>query len=219
VGYIICLVIRDIDLEIRRRNKFSNVEHKYTGKIVSGNRILKMLPRTFWLYHFRFDFLTGKVFRIRNLYGDILSVEKEITNNDSKGYLRISVTDKYGRKKKYLLHRVIYFVYYGIDPKDIVDHRDGDTINNRPDNLRIVSSTVNQRNQKMQSNNTSGFTGVYWNTSRNKWIAQISINGKMKYLGSFDSIEEAKISRESAIETFNIENPKVAFTSRHGLVS
>lgn len=213
------MVIRGIDLEIRRRNKFSNVEHKYTGKIISGNKTLKMLPRTFWLYHFRFDFLTGKVFRIRNLYGDILPVEQEITDKNSKGYLRISVTDKYGRSKKYLLHRVIYFVYYGIDPKDIVDHRDGDIINNRPDNLRIVSNATNSRNAKMRSNNSSGFTGVHWHTSRNKWVASISINGKAKHLGYFDSIEDAKEAREAAIETFNIENPKVAFTDRHGLVS
>jgi hypothetical protein len=101
----------------------------------------------------------------------------------------------------------------------MIDHRDGDTINNRPDNLRDITNATNSRNAKMRSDNTSGFTGVNWNTRYNKWVARISINGKMKYLGSFDSIEEAKISRESAIETFNIENPKVAFTSRHGLVS
>lgn len=53
-------------------------------------------------------------------------------------------------------------------------------------------------NRKKQTNNTSGCTGVYWNGRRKKWSAEIRIESKKKYLGSFDNLEDAIKARKEA---------------------
>jgi len=47
----------------------------------------------------------------------------------------------------------------------------------------------------MQSNNKSGYTGVYWSGVSNKWAAQIKIKGKMVGLGTYENIEDAACAR------------------------
>jgi len=79
---------------------------------------------------------------------------------------------KYGRinKVNFLAHRIIFKMLYGYDPIEI-DHKDGDRTNNRPSNLREVTTQQNGTNKSMLSNNTSGVTGVWFDTSRNRWTA------------------------------------------------
>ena len=63
--------------------------------------------------------------------------------------------------KKYQEHRLIWQMFHGKpDPSLQIDHIDGDSLNNNIDNLRLVTQAVNLRNQRKNSNNTSGFTGV-----------------------------------------------------------
>lgn len=65
------------------------------------------------------------------------------------------------RNRKYLNHRVIWYLFYGeLDPDKEIDHLDGDPKNNKIDNLRLVHRTLNARNHKMLCINTSGVTGV-----------------------------------------------------------
>lgn len=80
-------------------------------------------------------------------------------------------------------------------PNDkVVDHIDGNKANNRKNNLRICTLEQNSCNQKIHSNNTSGFPGVWYSESRNKWVAEIKINGK-KIAKSFNDIENAIAKR------------------------
>ena len=97
------------------------------------------------------------------------------------------------------LHR--YIMNYPDDM--VVDHINRNPLDNRRENLRICTQQENQFNHSIQSNNTSGIPGVVWHKRNNKWIAQIQINGKQKYLGSFKSKEEAAEARRQAeIEYF-----------------
>jgi hypothetical protein len=57
----------------------------------------------------------------------------------------------------------------------------------------------------MQSNNTSGYKGVYLIKKRGRWLAQIVHNGKQIFLGYYESAEEAAIARETAAEVFHGE--------------
>lgn len=66
----------------------------------------------------------------------------------------------------------------------VVDHIDGDGLNNRRSNLRICSTSENMMNRGKQLNNTSGFKGVF--RERKKWRARIRVNGNAIYLGCFD---------------------------------
>ena len=68
-----------------------------------------------------------------------------------------------------------------------VDHINGDKLDNRFNNLRIVTNKRNAWNRKYHDNNTSGFRGVYWYPLRNKWVAQIRVHQKLIHLGYWKS--------------------------------
>lgn len=63
-----------------------------------------------------------------------------------------------------------------------------------------------KEHRKMQANNTSGHTGVYWNGSTKKWSAEIRIEGKKRYLGSFENVEDAINARQEAETRMLAEN-------------
>lgn len=94
-----------------------------------------------------------------------------------------------------------------------MDHISGNRADDRPDNLRLVSNTTNSRNREMQSNNTSGVTGVLWYARDGNWQSRIQVDGKMIHLGYFSTREDATIARQYYIST----HPKLGFTARHGL--
>jgi hypothetical protein len=116
---------------------------------------------------------------------------------------------------KYLIHRIVWAICVGKHPERVIDHIDGDSLNNRIDNLRDVSQTINSRNSKMRSNNTSGVNGVRWDKQRNKWVVYVTshIDGisKTKNLGRFNNFDDALKCRESWEEELG------GFTDRHGV--
>lgn len=82
-----------------------------------------------------------------------------------------------------------------------VDHVNGDKLDNRRQNLRLVSTQKNQVNRRrMSRNNSSGVRGVHRNnvSSRNPWTAQITVQGKNIYLGIYPTLEDAITVRRSA---------------------
>jgi hypothetical protein len=86
-----------------------------------------------------------------------------------------------GKEHMLKMHRLIM----DAQPKMIVDHRDGNGLNNQRLNLRVASDQQNKCNRPAQSNNTSGFKGVSWSKASGKWLAQIASNGEHKYLGLY----------------------------------
>jgi len=106
------------------------------------------------------------------------------------GYTRY-VTHTSGYKdtyKKTPLHRFILGI---TDPSLVVDHINGNGLDNRKANLRICTQAQNTINKRMQKNNTSGFKGVTWHYKNRKWMAQITYQGKHKYIGTYSSKDEA----------------------------
>lgn len=91
----------------------------------------------------------------------------------------------------YKSHRVAWLLYYGRWPVNDIDHKDGDRLNNRIDNLRDVPHKENMRNRPLQTNNTSGITGVSWKKSKNRWLAYIYVDTKLINLGLFRDLSEA----------------------------
>lgn len=110
-----------------------------------------------------------------------------------KGYFQVSV---FGRT--YGAHNVIWCMVTGEWPNSEMDHRDGNKLNNRWDNLRLANSSQNQCNRRKSKSNTSGFKGVYWNKRHRKWRAKIGVFGKQKYLGFFKTPEAAFEAYKSA---------------------
>lgn len=94
------------------------------------------------------------------------------------------------------LHREIMNPPEGL----MVDHINGNTLDNRKCNLRICSNKENQRNQKLTARNKSGYKGVSWHKCQDKWIARIRVNNKLIHLGYFiDLIEGAKAYDKAAL--------------------
>jgi hypothetical protein len=92
--------------------------------------------------------------------------------------------------KQYLTHRVAWLLHYGSWPIGDIDHIDGNPSNNRLDNLRDVSHSINLQNRKSATRkNKTGFLGVV--KRKNKYAAHITKNGKQVYLGLFETAEFA----------------------------
>jgi len=110
----------------------------------------------------------------------------EAGNYGMDGYINITVNSK-----SHPAHRLAWLYVYGEHPKQLIDHIDGDTHNNKISNLREASHYQNRLNSKTSINNKCGLKGVSFKKSRNKWIAQCSYNKKQYILGLFDTAEEA----------------------------
>lgn len=82
-----------------------------------------------------------------------------------------------------------------------VDHINHNTLDNRKQNLRICTKFKNQQNK---TNNTSGYIGIVWDKSRNKWKATVEYKCKRYNLGRFETKEEAIIARENFVKNNNI---------------
>ncbi|CAB5216873.1 putative NHN endonuclease [uncultured Caudovirales phage] len=89
------------------------------------------------------------------------------------------------------LHRIILKA----EGKMQVDHINGNRLDNRLDNLRVVSAQNNIRNSKKRKGNyTSEFKGVCFDKSRNKYKAEITVDGKCKSIGRFINEKDAALA-------------------------
>ena len=97
--------------------------------------------------------------------------------------------------KAILMHRVILGAKHG----QCVDHANGDSLDNRRSNIRICTRSENQCNQKKSRfPKSSKYKGVYWDTKRKNWRAQIVTKGRKIRLGSYRSETEAARVRDLA---------------------
>lgn len=137
-----------------------------------------------------------------------------ITND---GYLRAYIR---GENKFIFLHRLIMNCN---DKNCDIDHINGNPLDNRKSNLRIVTRSQNNMNRKTQSNNTSGISGVCFNNHAKKWQAQIKINNINIYLGSFDNFSDAVSARKAAEEKYfgeySFDNSREKTTEQSEVVS
>ena len=114
------------------------------------------------------------------------------------GYMIIGVN-----YKRYYAHRLAWLYVYGEFPKKQIDHINRNKTDNRIENIRDASPSTNNKNKPLQKNNKSGYKGIYWDTHRNKWVAQIKLNGKQKNLGGFKNIKNAINARKEANVKYN----------------
>lgn len=91
-------------------------------------------------------------------------------------------------------------MFHGVLPKE-VDHINGNTTDNRIENLRVASHAENMRNCKIQARNTSGAKGVYWNKATQKYTASIRVDGVLHHLGTFSNFADAVSVRKQSAES------------------
>ena len=95
-------------------------------------------------------------------------------------------------------HRIVWLIHHGSWPDQVIDHINQRKNDNRIENLRDVSFSENSRNASRSAANKSGVTGVNWDSSRKRWRAQISIDGRKTNLGSFLVKDDAIKVRKDA---------------------
>jgi len=114
--------------------------------------------------------------------------------------------DKVGRLYIEYKNKVLYAYWFVVGEPIrgyVVDHIDMNVKNNLKNNLRIVNKGINNQHQYKCKNNTSGFIGVSWHKSTNKWRSAISFNKKHIHIGLFNNtIEAAKAYDNAAIKYY-----------------
>lgn len=133
-------------------------------------------------------------------------------NNKIAGYIsnndRRIIMIKY---KNYVSHRLIWVYFNGDIPAGMqIDHLDHNKKNNRIENLRLVSFCENCKNLPLRKDNKSGCVGVKWEKRyKKRWVAEITVNKKNIYLGSF-------INKQDAINARKAAEIKYGFHANHG---
>jgi hypothetical protein len=121
------------------------------------------------------------------------------TLDKTKGRWRLIVDGK-----THYLHRLIFLYVNGYLPK-LVDHIDGNPLNNSPCNLREATPQQNNFNRGLESTSTTGIKGVCWYGREGKWRVQMNVNGKRKTIGSFRDIELAELVAQEARSLYHGE--------------
>ncbi len=125
-------------------------------------------------------------------------IGQRVGSIDKKGYRRTKLCGRF-----YQEHILIWFYETGEWPSKQIDHIDRNKSNNRFSNLRLATNREQQGNIGESKANTSGYRGVTKSKTKGKWIAQIMNLGKVHYLGTFATKEEAREAyKEAALRFF-----------------
>jgi hypothetical protein len=131
------------------------------------------------------------------------AVDADLGKGPRKWIAYVSPHTVYAYRTNQRLHRIIVERVIGrkLTANDIVDHIDGDGLNNRRSNLRLATPSQNAGNSRIRSNNTSGYKGVCFISG--KWVAQITYKSNPMTLGRFDDIlDAARAYNAGAIKYF-----------------
>jgi len=110
------------------------------------------------------------------------------------GYYVVAHKQKDKVRKYFLIHRLLLGVN---EPTILVDHIDGNPLNNRRSNLRIATHSQNAQNSKLGKNSTTGYKNISFNKYHNKYIVSIRVKDiKKRHYGYFATIEEAVAERD-----------------------
>jgi len=97
-------------------------------------------------------------------------------------------------------HRAAWAIMTGEMPRGQIDHINGDGTDNRWENLRLVDSTGNARNQKKHRTNPSGHTGVCWHKPTEKWEAYYWDGKNNRTIGRYKKLDDAaEVARQARV--------------------
>jgi hypothetical protein len=124
---------------------------------------------------------------------DILLDDKDHTLITGMGKWNISILRGKPYAQKRIKGKVIQMARFIMDakPGEYVDHINHSTLDNQRGNLRRTTNAANLRNGTVRVNNKSGYPGVWFDKSRNKWAAYIKVNYKKIHLGRFSDLSDA----------------------------
>ncbi len=105
------------------------------------------------------------------------------------------------RTKTFLVY--MHHMVLPLAPGMVVDHKNGDGLDNQRDNLQLVTDGDNKKNRRgLTETNTTGANGVSWDKTRKRFKVDIVAAGKNKFIGRYKTIEEAIKARKAAELSF-----------------
>ena len=141
--------------------------------------------------HSLFEYKDGELFwKIDRARGKV-KAGSQAGGVTSTGYRRVMIG-----YKEYPLHRIIFMIHHGHIPK-VIDHIDGNPLNNRIENLREASAQTNQYNRKLSKNNTSGCKNVSFNKKNKLWQVHVR-SAKKVHAWYVESLELAELVAHEA---------------------
>lgn len=127
------------------------------------------------------------------------------TEAKAKAYVA-AFPDYLASTRTVFMHRLLLKAPAGVE----VDHRFGNTLDNRKEFLRLATKSQNQQNASSFTG-VSKFKGVSWHKANRKWMAQITSNGSRIFLGSYLSEEDAALAYDQAANQLNGAYAKLNF--------
>jgi len=153
------------------------------------------------------------IYQVSNL-GNVKNIKYERKKNLSPaktryGYLKVVLCKK-GVNKSKIVHKLVAIAFLNHKPcgwELVVNHKDFNKLNNKLENLEIVTNRENTNRKHLKS--TSKYTGVSWSKVYNKWVTSIHYDGKPHILGYFIDEYEAHLAYENKL--IEINNKKNLF--------
>lgn len=146
--------------------------------------------------------LEGKVFR-RNGIFHFTKKEKILKKSIAiDGYYVVNLSKDF-KNKTFKIHQLVAITFLNHKPcgfKIVVDHINNNKLDNRLENLQLIS---NRENSSKEARGKSKYTGVCWDKSKNKWKSAIRINGKTINLGVFKDEYDAHLAYQNKLKEIN----------------
>lgn len=133
--------------------------------------------------------------------------EKILSKHIGKHGYMIFKLCKNKKTKTYKIHQLVAMAFLNHMPcgyELVVDHINNNRLDNRVENLQLVTSRANCSKDK--KNKTSKYTGVSWDKSRDKWTSRLKVGNKYLYLGRFNNEYEAHLAYQNKLKEILCEN-------------
>jgi hypothetical protein len=130
-----------------------------------------------------------------------------ISGRDKKFYAMRGVKVSPDEIRIMSMHREMMKAPAGV----LVDHRNGDNLDNRRVNLRLATPTENSCNRQKTKGGSSQYKGVCFHRRRGEWVSRIKIHGKSIFLGNFDREDDAAKAYDEAAKKYHGEFARLNF--------
>lgn len=133
---------------------------------------------------------------IKLFSGEMVKIDEEDYEIIKNYKWRLNKTKKYkyavayklkSKNKTVVMHRLIMKA----TKRQMIDHINGDGLDNRKLNLRFCNKSLNAANSCLHRDNKSGYKGVHWSNRDKKWYSQITLNYKQRLIGLYDNKDDA----------------------------